>query len=38
MKLKGTKMDKNNWEYNYEGKTYRIQSIGELMVKINFII
>lgn len=23
-------MGKNNWEYNYEGKTYRIQSLGEL--------
>ena len=23
-------MGKHNWEYNYGGKTYRIQSLGEL--------
>ena len=36
MKSKEIKMGKNNWEYNYEGKTYRIQSIGELNCEDKF--
>lgn len=28
--IKGNKMGKHNWEYNYEDKTYRIQSLDEL--------
>jgi hypothetical protein len=29
-------MGKHNWEYNYEGKTYRLQTLGEFVGESKF--
>ena len=31
-------MGKNNWEYNHNGKTYRVQTLGELNGEDKFLL